>query len=43
VRALFPAERWQWPRPPYPRQAHPAGIAELQVVLTRLAEPRGAA
>lgn len=43
VRALFPAERWQWPRPPYPRHSHPAGIAELQVVLTRLPDSRSAA
>lgn len=35
VRALFPGELWQWPRPPYPRHAHPAGFAELQLVLTR--------
>ncbi|HLS57389.1 MAG TPA: methyltransferase domain-containing protein [Zeimonas sp.] len=42
VRALFSGERWQWPRPPYPRHTHPAGFAELQVVLTRVAESRGA-
>ena len=35
VRALFPSDRWQWPRPPYPRHAHPAGFAELEVVLER--------
>lgn len=35
VRALFPSNRWQWPRPPYPRHAHPAGFAELEVVLER--------
>jgi hypothetical protein len=38
VRALFPAGLWQWPRPPYPRHVHPAGFAELQVVLARLAD-----
>ncbi|RPH65801.1 MAG: methyltransferase domain-containing protein [Burkholderiales bacterium] len=35
VRALFPSDLWDWPRPPYPRQAHPAGFAELQIVLKR--------
>ena len=34
VRSLFPASRWDWPKPPYPRL--PAGPgAELAVVLTR--------
>ena len=35
MRALFPAERWTWPRPPYPRTSHPRGLAELAVVLER--------
>jgi hypothetical protein len=35
MRALFPAERWEWPKPPYPLVPHPAGTAELAVVLTR--------
>lgn len=36
VRALFPATRWDWPAPPYPRVAHPSGIGEeLAVVLVR--------
>jgi SAM-dependent methyltransferase len=35
MRALFPAPRWVWPKPPYPRLAHPAGMAELAVELVR--------
>jgi SAM-dependent methyltransferase len=35
MRALFPAERWSWPRPPYPRTTHPRGLAELAVILER--------
>ena len=35
MRALFPAGRWDWPKPPYPLVAHPLGTAELAVVLTR--------
>lgn len=35
MRALFPEPRWAWPKPPYPRTTHPAGIAELAVVLGR--------
>jgi SAM-dependent methyltransferase len=35
MRALFPAQAWDWPKPPYPLVAHPAGWAELAVVLTR--------
>ncbi|MDH5536919.1 MAG: TPMT family class I SAM-dependent methyltransferase, partial [Betaproteobacteria bacterium] len=35
MRALFPESRWDWPKPPYPRTTHPAGIAELAVVLGR--------
>jgi SAM-dependent methyltransferase len=35
MRALFPAPRWKWPKPSYPRTAHPRGLAELAVVLER--------
>jgi len=35
ARALFPASRWDWPKPPYPRVPHPAGMHELAIVLTR--------
>lgn len=35
MRALFPAERWAWPPPPYPRTSHPRGMAELAVTLCR--------
>jgi methyl halide transferase len=35
MRALFPASLWAWPKPPYPRTTHPAGLAELAVVLVR--------
>jgi SAM-dependent methyltransferase len=35
MRALFPESRWDWPKPPYARTTHPAGIAELAVVLAR--------
>ena len=35
MRALLPAERWDWPKPPYPPVPHPSGAAELAVVLTR--------
>jgi SAM-dependent methyltransferase len=35
MRALLPADRWDWPRPPYPRVPHPAGFAELAAVLVR--------
>ena len=36
LRALLPADRWKWPRPPYHRVPHPAsGWAELAIVLTR--------
>jgi SAM-dependent methyltransferase len=35
MRALFPDSRWVWPKPPYPRTPHPAGIAELAVILVR--------
>jgi len=33
MRALFPDRHWEWPRPPYPRTAHPRGLSELAVVL----------
>ncbi|MCU7372444.1 TPMT family class I SAM-dependent methyltransferase [Paucibacter sp. O1-1] len=36
MRALLPAERWQWPAPPYAAVAHGQGWAELPVVLTRI-------
>lgn len=35
MRALLPAPRWTWPKPPYARVAHPAGLAEIAVVLER--------
>jgi SAM-dependent methyltransferase len=35
MRALFPESRWRWPKPPYARTTHPAGIAELAVALVR--------
>lgn len=35
VRALFPAERWSWPAPPYSAHAHAQGWTELAVVLER--------
>ena len=35
MRALFPAPRWTWPKPPYPRTKHPRGLEELAVVLER--------
>ena len=37
LRALLPAEHWQWPKPPYPAVPHPAapGWGELPLVLTR--------
>ena len=37
MRALFPETRWRWPKPPYRRTTHPAGLAELAVVLERAA------
>lgn len=36
MRALFPAEQWAWPAPPYEPVAHPNGREELAVVLQRL-------
>jgi methyl halide transferase len=35
LRALLPSTQWDWPAPPYARVAHPAGWAELAMVLTR--------
>ena len=36
VRALFPADQWSWPEPPYPAVKHPAVEAfELAFVLER--------
>src|SRR5262245_35930645 len=35
MRALFPEPQWAWPKPPYPRTTHPAGLVELAVVLQR--------
>lgn len=35
MRALFPASRWEWPRPPYTVVAHPLGVTELAIILTR--------
>jgi len=35
MRALFPATRWEWTKPPYPKVAHPRGMVELAVILTR--------
>ena len=35
MRALFPATRWDWPKPPYESIAHPMGANELAVVLVR--------
>ena len=36
MRALFPDPLWSWPKPPYPRTAHPRGLAELAVVLAKI-------
>lgn len=33
MRALFPASRWEWPRPPYPVVPHTMGATELAVRL----------
>jgi methyl halide transferase len=35
MRALFPEDRWEWPKPPYARVPHPMGGAELAVPLVR--------
>jgi SAM-dependent methyltransferase len=33
MRALFPATRWTWEKPPFPQVAHPNGFGELAVRL----------
>lgn len=33
MRALFPCDRWRWPKPPYARVPHPGGSAELALAL----------
>lgn len=35
MRALFPADHWEWPKPPYERVGHPSGATELAIVLVR--------
>ena len=35
MRALFPASRWEWPRPPLQAVPHPRGWEELAAVLRR--------
>ena len=35
MRALFPAELWEWPRPPHAEIPHGQGWSELAVVLRR--------
>lgn len=35
MRALFPAHRWEWPKPPYAVVPHPMGTTELAVPLVR--------
>lgn len=35
MRALFPATRWEWSRPPYPVVPHSMGTTELGVLLLR--------
>jgi len=35
MRAAFPAEQWDWPKPPYPIVPHPMGATELAVSLAR--------
>jgi SAM-dependent methyltransferase len=35
MRALFPSDRWDWPKPPYPAIPHPTGGNELAVRLIR--------
>lgn len=37
MRALFPADRWEWPKPPYPRvENRRIERTELAVILTRI-------
>lgn len=33
MRAIFPAEKWEWEKPPYPQVAHPKGWYELALCL----------
>lgn len=35
MRALFPGNRWEWQKPPYPAIDHPMGATELAVRLAR--------
>ncbi len=35
MRALFPSDCWDWPKPPYGATPHPLGAHELGVVLIR--------
>lgn len=35
MRALFPLQSWQWPKPPYPKVRHPGLSHELAVRLAR--------
>lgn len=39
MRALFPADRWDWPKPPYRNVPHPSGMFELAVPLVRRPNP----
>jgi methyl halide transferase len=39
MRALFPARRWAWPKPPYSAVPHPQGWSELAVTLVRQDAP----
>lgn len=36
MRALFPAQKWAWPKPPYAKVTHPSRRHELSVSLHRL-------
>jgi SAM-dependent methyltransferase len=35
MRALLPERLWQWPRPPYAKVPHPAGMHELAAMLIK--------
>ncbi len=35
MRALLPADLWEWPKPPYAATPHPSGSFELAVTLVR--------
>lgn len=35
MRALFPAERWDWVEPPQREVAHPNGLFEYAAILKR--------